>query len=404
MHNLPFKNNRTKAREVLEIVHTDLNGPHSTTGLNGEKYFLSFIDDYSKASRVYTIKSKAEVYECFLDYINTTENLTGKKIVKLRCDNGTEYLNKNIYQIAREKGITIEPCPPYSHQLNGTAERYNRTIMDTARCLLSEGKVHNKFWPEVVRTASYLKNRTLANTVEIKTPYEILTGKKPNVENLRLYGSRVFVRIPEEKRKSKWDRKADLGILLGYDNVGYRILINNKIVISRNVEIIEENVNLVGFKGVNDETDAISDFENNDDLLENENASSDGIEPPSSSNEKGQENQQSKENFELRKSNRKTKKPDWYGINSANSNYIFVNYVSADSPITYDEVLKSDECELWKNAMEKELNVINKNKTWKLVEKPSDKKVLDLKWIFTTKSENRKKLELLLKVFNKTNC
>lgn len=46
-----------------------------------------------------------------------------------------------------------------------------------------------------------------------------------------MYGSKVFVRVPEQKRISKWDRKADLGILLGYENVGYRVLINNKIIV-----------------------------------------------------------------------------------------------------------------------------------------------------------------------------
>lgn len=80
MHNLPFENQRKGAKDLLEIVHTDLNGPHSTTENNGEKYFLSFIDDYSKAAKVYTLKSKTEVYECFQEYINTVENVTGKKI------------------------------------------------------------------------------------------------------------------------------------------------------------------------------------------------------------------------------------------------------------------------------------------------------------------------------------
>ena len=57
MHNLPFNNNRRKAEDILDIVHTDLNGPHQT-GYHGEKYFLSFIDDYSKLINVYCIRSK----------------------------------------------------------------------------------------------------------------------------------------------------------------------------------------------------------------------------------------------------------------------------------------------------------------------------------------------------------
>jgi len=75
--------------------------------------------------------------------------------------------------------------------------------MDMARCLLAEAKVSKCFWPEVVKVAAYLKNRSLANTVERKTPYEIFFNTIPCVKNLRIYGSRVFVRVPEERKKSK---------------------------------------------------------------------------------------------------------------------------------------------------------------------------------------------------------
>ena len=83
--------------------------------------------------------------------------------------------------------------------------------METARCFLDYAKIHNRFWPEVIQTAVYLKNRTLANTFEKKTPYEIMMGEKPDIRNLKLYGSRVFVKSPGNyKRRNKWDRKADL--------------------------------------------------------------------------------------------------------------------------------------------------------------------------------------------------
>jgi len=104
---------------------------------------------------VYTLKSKTEVYECFIEFINTVENITAKKIKRLRCDNGKEYVNKDINRLAREKGIILDLCPPYVHQLNGTAEHYNKSIMDTARCLLSEAKINRRFWPEIIKTAAF---------------------------------------------------------------------------------------------------------------------------------------------------------------------------------------------------------------------------------------------------------
>ena len=143
------------------------------------------------------IKSKDEVFDCFVQFVNEAENLTGKRLKILRCDNGKEYLNNRIYKFARDKGIRINNCPTYVHELNGTAERYNRTVIDMARCLLAEAKVYKRYWPKIVCTAVYLKNRILVNTIERKIPFEIFFGRKPSVENLHLYGSNVFVRTKE---------------------------------------------------------------------------------------------------------------------------------------------------------------------------------------------------------------
>ena len=93
MHNLPFKNNRTKPREIMKIIHTDVCGLFKTTGFNEEKYFISFIDDYSKIARIYCIKSKDEIFDCFVQFINEAENLTDKRLKILKCDNRKEYLN-----------------------------------------------------------------------------------------------------------------------------------------------------------------------------------------------------------------------------------------------------------------------------------------------------------------------
>ncbi len=203
MSNVPFQNNREKAKEILEIVHTDVNGPHNVLGYQGERYFITFIDDYSRLVKVYCLKSKSEVFDYLVEYVNLVENLTGRKIKELRCDNGTEYVNSNVKEFVKNRGIYLRPCIPYIHELNGTAEHYNRTSINRARCLLAEARVDHKFWPECISTAAYLTNRSLANTVECKTPFEIFFRKKPDVSNLRLYGSHIFTRVPEVNRRSK---------------------------------------------------------------------------------------------------------------------------------------------------------------------------------------------------------
>ena len=79
MHNLQFSNNKIKAKDILEIIHTDVCGSFKTAGVNGERYFVSFIDDYSKIAKVYSIKSKDEVFNCLSQFVNESENLTGNE-------------------------------------------------------------------------------------------------------------------------------------------------------------------------------------------------------------------------------------------------------------------------------------------------------------------------------------
>ena len=63
------------------------------------------------------------------------------RVKKLNCENGKEYLNKEIYQFTNQKGVELLPCPPYVYQLNGVAERFNRAAMDIGRCLLRVAKI-----------------------------------------------------------------------------------------------------------------------------------------------------------------------------------------------------------------------------------------------------------------------
>ncbi|KAF2889719.1 hypothetical protein ILUMI_16454, partial [Ignelater luminosus] len=186
----------------------NVNGPISPTGYKGERYFVCFVDDFSKTAVVYCIKYKSEVFNRFVEYIKLMQNQTGKKIKEIHCYNGREYINKDFFRLAKAEGIYLRTGPPHTHELNGVAERYNRTIMNLARRLLSEAKIDKSYWPECVYTAAYIGNGLLANTRIRKTPYEIFFNKKPDVSNLHLYGSTAFVRIPEKCRSSKLDSKA----------------------------------------------------------------------------------------------------------------------------------------------------------------------------------------------------
>lgn len=288
----------------------------------------------------------------------------------------------------------MKPCPAYVHELNGTAERYNRSLMDMGRCLLSEAKVERKYWPEVIKTAAYLKNRTLTNTIEKKTPYEIFFRRKPTVKYLKMYGSTVFVRIPEEKRKSKWDKKAEAGILLGYSDTGYRVLINNKVIVARHCDIIEKDMTLCGFQDENDEKSEEKEVEKNTEEYMEKNDMDKG------SNNDDVVDETRKET----RSGRKIKQPVRFDEEFAYYS-ITVNYCDAMSPANFQEAMNCEDANKWKTAMDREMESLVKNQTWTLVDRPSeDKKVIDVKWVYKKNSESEYKARLVVRGFQQTNC
>lgn len=408
MCNVPFENNRRKTTEILELIHTDLNGPHNTTGYSGEKYFLTFIDDYSKCTRIFCIKNKSETASCFIEFVNLVENKFNKKVKKLQCDNGKEYLNKDIYDFIRQKGIELLPCPPYVHELNGVAERYNRSAMDIGRCLMREAKIHRRYWPEVIKTAAYLKNRTIANTVENKTPFEIFFGIKPNVEHLKIYGSRVFVRVPEVLRKSKWDDKAQLGVLVGYNENSYRVLLKNRIINARHVKVVEDNIQLICLEKLDDQREENKDLDNDvtsnvsNEMLKNEYECDENFENASEINTNDKHlikidclDDSGEKSVEMPK--RKRVPVNRYG--NPISHFIYVNYVDANVPNTFEEAMNSHDSKQWQVAMNSEINSLYKNNTWQLVDRPKDKNVIDVKWIYKKKNNNVFKARLVVRGF-----
>lgn len=415
MTNQFFDNDRTETSETLELVHTDLNGPHTTLGYGGEKYFLTFIDDYSKCTKTFCIKSKSETIKCFVEYTNQVENRLNKKIKQLHCDNGKEHLNQQTYDFIRKKGIESLPCPPYVHELNGVAERYNRSAMDMGRCLMREANIDKRYWPEAIKTMSYLKNRGIANTIENKTPFEIFFGRKPSVKHLKIYESRVLVRIPVVLRKSKWDDKAKVGVLVGYNNNSYRVLVKGEIINARHVTVIEGKTWLICLEQILDDFDdfgnseVIDDLENENIDRINENANNTG-KHLYNENEDDSENDlktietirnNSDKNTELiveqRTSNRKRSPIQRYG--NPISHFIYVHYVNANVPNTFEKALDSNDCENWRKAMDTEIECLNKNKTWTVMSEPKDVKIIDVKWIYKKKGDNTFKARLVVRGF-----
>lgn len=133
-------------------------------------------------------------------------------------------MNREIGELTSSHGVRHEKTVPYSPEQNGAAEKENRTIIEAARILLHAKRLSTKLWAEAVNTAVHVLNKTEPSTVKGVTPYELWHGKQPNISYLKVFGEEVYTHILKEKRR-KWDRKAERGLLVGYDEEtkGYRI-------------------------------------------------------------------------------------------------------------------------------------------------------------------------------------
>ncbi|GJZ84171.1 retrovirus-related pol polyprotein from transposon TNT 1-94 [Tanacetum coccineum] len=131
----PLKTENTNT-EVLHTLHMDLCGPMRTESINGKKYVLVIVDDYTRFGWVRFLRSKDETPHAIEKFIVKTQRALNATVRFVRTDNGTEFMNKTLYGWFESVGISHETRVPRSPQQNGVVERRNRTLMEAARTML----------------------------------------------------------------------------------------------------------------------------------------------------------------------------------------------------------------------------------------------------------------------------
>lgn len=199
--------------------------------------------------------------------------------------------------------------------------------------------------------------------MEGKTPYEAWNGVKPTTKHLKFFCSIYYVYIPESNR-TKLERKAELGIFLGYSRLtkGYRIfdLQHRKVVVKKDVAMDETTHR-------NWEKKCVEPDVHTHKYL---------IYPPlklSESSEQENEDETASESSQ----------PDSFVLNTKSLAEIYERCnLAAIEPSIFKEAVKYEH---WRNAMKEELRMIEKNKTWSLKPRPTNRHVIGVKWIFRTK-------------------
>ncbi|UYV75014.1 hypothetical protein LAZ67_12002096, partial [Cordylochernes scorpioides] len=408
----PFpKKTEYRATETLQLVHSDICGPLPTNSLSGKRYFITFTDDYSRYTKTYLLKGKDEAYEKIKDYVISAHTEFGKNIQTIRTDNGREYVNRQVEEFLNQSGIKHQLTVPYSPAQNGVAERKNRSLMEMTRCIMFDSGLPQSLWAEAVTTANYLHNR-IPSKASDKTPFELWTNRKPSLKHLKRFGCKAFAYIPKIKR-NKLDSKVIEGIFLGYDDrsKGYRILHDtDNITISRSVKFLEKEN---GFHLASTKTTSpqvlSTDLTSSNHIGNAEESQEPGTQPENLEDSETEDYIQpgtstGTQVVTQRRSTRPTK-----GIPPIRNDYMLYKTEAQDiqTPTNYSEVLQLPkiEREKWLQAMNEELNSLEKNNVWELTPLPKDKKIIGCKWTYKQKLNSKGEIErykarLVAKGFN----
>ena len=232
-----------RATTLLEVIHSDVCGPMHTPTFSGKRYFVTFIDEYSHYCVVYLLQNKSEVSTKFAQFVALAETQTGKRVRVLRSDNGGEYTSGILTKFCSDRGIVQKFTPPYTPQLNGVAERMNRALVKSARCMMEHAAMTKSYWGEAVMTANFLRIRCPTRSTDHgKTPYQVWTGKKPLFANLKVFGCHAYVHVPKPKR-SKLDARSVHCRFIGYSDheKAYRFeeIRSGRVLVSRDAQFME---------------------------------------------------------------------------------------------------------------------------------------------------------------------
>ncbi|TXG59466.1 hypothetical protein EZV62_014039 [Acer yangbiense] len=235
IHQLSFNPSETRYKAPLEMIFTDVWGPSPQFSSQGFKYYVHFIDAYSRFTWIYPLALKSQVNDMFIHFQKHVELAFDRKIKCVQSDWGGEY--RPLKTFLEQLGIAFRhPCP-HTHQQNGTAERKHRHIVEMGLTLLAQAKLPLTFWWEAFHTAVYTINRLPTPLLGHMSPFQLLFKKSPDYKFLKVFGCACFPFL-RPYNKHKFDFHSSKCLLLGYSDThkGYKCLHpSGRVYISRNV-------------------------------------------------------------------------------------------------------------------------------------------------------------------------
>nr|GEX67676.1 integrase, catalytic region, zinc finger, CCHC-type, peptidase aspartic, catalytic [Tanacetum cinerariifolium] len=202
-------------QEKLYLLHMDLCGPMCVKSVNGKKYIIVIVDDYSRFTWVKFLRSKDEAPDFIIKFMRIIQVRLKVPVRRIRTDNGTKFVNQTLRDYYEEVGISHETSVARSPQQNGVVERRNRTLTEATHTMLIYAQAPLFLWAEAVATACFTKNRSIIRLRDGKTPYELLHNKLPNLLFFHMFGALCYP-TNDSENLGKLQPKADIKIFIGY--------------------------------------------------------------------------------------------------------------------------------------------------------------------------------------------
>jgi transposase InsO family protein len=365
----PFTSKGNRAKDLLELIHTDVCGPVNIRARGGYEYFITFTDDYSRYGYTYLLHRKSEAFEKFREFRAEVEKQLDKSIKSLRSDRGGEYLSAEFIDHLVQNGIVSQLTTPGTPQQNGVSERRNRTLLDMVRSMMSYSDLPYFLWGYALSTAVYILNHVPTKSAP-KTPRELWTGRKPCLQHFRIWG------CPAHVLKGKMDKlesRSKVCYFVGYPKGTKGWYFYNPqeqtVFVSTNAVFLEEDyvMNHQPKKRITLEEAPENNLnpETVETDVEPENTLTTPLEEPI-----------------LRRSGRTVRAPDRFMF--LGETYEAIPDEQED-PKRYDEALSDVDSDKWQIAMKTEIESMYSNHVWELVDPPANIKPIGCKWIYKRK-------------------
>ncbi|CAM8932740.1 unnamed protein product [Rhodiola kirilowii] len=425
---LPFSLRNYSADAPFSLIHGDVWGPFHVPTITGSQYFLTLVDDYSRATWTFLMKHKSDAADHIIGFFAMVRTQFSAAVKILRTDNGGEFFSDKLTLFLNLQGCIHQSSCPYTPEQNGVVERKHRHLLEVARALMFQSGLPKIFWGDSILTATYIINRLPTQLLKGKSPWEMLFNSVPSIDHMRIFGCLCYITTQAHQR-DKFDHRALQCIFLGYPmgQKGYKTycLTSHQVIVSRHITFRED---IFPYKQsdkyspattvplpILPVTDEALQFDDDDDSFILNNDDVDYASAEEDLNISGSSDDISpvagpviNPNISVpvpRRSQRITNKPTWtkdyvcenigkftsphhmkkfisYQKCSPGHKHFVMQISEIKEPTSFNKAVKDPK---WMDAMNKEISALELNQTWAITDLPPGKTIVDCKWIYKIK-------------------